>query len=222
MKHLQRVVWTKGMFLTPQHFQAQDDYFEHSLHFRATAASSCNWGLTGLSIDLEALSNGIFTLRHCRGIFSDGLTFNIPEADEPPPGREIAEYFAPTEPELDVFLALPEARSRGKNVTIVNNQSNKSDAGTRYVSETRMVLDESSGLEQKPVQVANKNFRLVFGGESLDGASFIRIAQITRSAAGTYIVRPDFVPPAMSLDASEYLLLMLRRLIELLAAKSVS
>src|SRR5258706_6930697 len=209
------------MFLTPQHFQAQDEYFEEHIQFRATASSSCNWGLTSLAIDLEALSNGIFTIRHCRGIFPDGLIFNIPEADEPPAGRELAEYFAPTEPELDVFLALPEAKPRGKNVTVHNGQG-RADAGTRYIAETRMVLDEAGGVEQKPVQVANKNFRLVFGGESLDGAAAIRIAQITRSAAGTYVMRPDFIPPAVSIDESEYLLLMLRRLIELLAAKSAS
>ena len=210
------------MFLTPQHFQAQDEYFEQHIQFRATASSSSSWGLTGLAIDQEALSNGTFTIRHCRGIMPDGLTFNIPEADDPPPGREIAEFFPPTEPELDVFLALPEARPRGKNVTVVNGQGGHPDAGTRYVAETRLVLDETGGLEQKPVQVANKNFRLVFGGESLDGTASIRIAQITRSPAGTYILRADFIPPSLSIDSSDYLLLLLRRLIELLAAKSGS
>jgi type VI secretion system protein ImpJ len=221
MKQLQRVVWTKGMFLTPQHFQAQDEYFEQHIHFRANCSSSCNWGLAGLSIDLEALSNGIFTLRHCRGIFPDGLIFNIPESDEPPPGREISEYFAPTDPELEVFLAVPEAKPRGRNITVQNGQP-AADAGTRYIAETRMILDEAGGQEQKPVQLARKNFRIVFGGESLDGAVSLRIACVTRSAAGTYIVRPDFIPAALSIDSSEYLLLMLRRLIELLAAKSAS
>lgn len=214
------------MFLTPQHFQAQDDYFEQHVQFRAIASSSCNWGLTGLGIDQEALSNGTFTVRHCRGVFADGLTFNIPESDAPPAGREIAECFLPTEPEIDVFLALPEARPKGKNVTVFNGQraegAPRTDAGTRYVAETRMVLDETGGQEQKPVQVANKNFRLVFGGESLDGTSSIRIAQVARNAAGTYVLRSDFVPPSMSLDSSDYLLLMLRRLIELLAAKAQS
>jgi type VI secretion system protein ImpJ len=210
------------MFLTPQHFQAQDDYFEQHIQFRATASSSANWGLMGLAIDQEALSNGTFTIRHCRGILPDGLTFNIPESDNPPAGREIAEFFPPTEPELDVFLALPETRARGKNVTVSNGQGTRPDAGTRYIAETRMVLDETGGREQKPVQVANKNFRLVFGGESLDGTASVRIAQITRSPAGSYILRPDFVPPALSIDASDHLLLMLRRLIELLAAKSTS
>ncbi len=37
MSKPQKVVWTKGMFLVPQHyFQAQDEYFEQALHFRAS------------------------------------------------------------------------------------------------------------------------------------------------------------------------------------------
>src|SRR5262252_5798026 len=120
MKNLHRVVWSKGMFLTPQHFQAQDDYFEQNVQFRCTASSSVNWGLTDLAVDQESLTNGLFTIRHCRGVMPDGLTFSIPDSDEPPQGREIADYFQPTEPQLDVFLALPEARPRGKNVTAAN------------------------------------------------------------------------------------------------------
>jgi type VI secretion system protein ImpJ len=220
MKNLHRVVWSKGMFLTPQHFQAQDEYFEEHVQFRCAASTSVNWGLTDLAVDQESLVNGLFTVRHCRGVLPDGLTFSIPDSDEPPPGREIVEYFPPTEPVLDVYLALPERRPRGKNVTIQNGA--KGDAGTRYVAETRMVLDETSGLEEKPIQLANKNFRLVFGGESLDGTSFTRIAQVTRSPAGTYILNSEFVAPLMSIDGSEYLLIMLRRLIELLAAKAAS
>jgi len=222
MKQSHRVVWSKGMFLTPQHFQAQDEYFEDQLQFRSTASTSCNWGLTGLAIDLEALANGVFTIRHCRGILNDGLTFNVPETDEPPPGREIAPSFAPTEPEIDVFLALPERRGRGRNVTVPSGPDGRSEAGTRYVASTRLVLDQTGGIEEKPIQFADKNFRLVFGGESLDGTSFLRIARVTRSPAGTYILRGDFVPPSLSVDSSDYLLLMLRRLIELLAAKAGS
>jgi len=222
MKQSHRVVWSKGMFLTPQHFQAQDEYFEDQLQFRATASTNCNWGLTGLAIDLEALANGVFTTRHCRGVLSDGLTFNIPETDEPPAGREIAPAFAPTDPEIDVYLALPERRGRGRNVTVPSGPDGRAEAGTRYVASTRLVLDQTGGIEEKPIQFADKNFRLVFGGESLDGTSFVRIARVTRSPAGTYILRSDFVPPALSIDASDYLLLMLRRLIELLTAKAGS
>ena len=55
MKNRHRVVWTKGMFLTPQHFQTQDQYLENAVQFRFAASHYANWGVTDLSIDSEAL-----------------------------------------------------------------------------------------------------------------------------------------------------------------------
>jgi Bacterial Type VI secretion, VC_A0110, EvfL, ImpJ, VasE len=51
MSKAQKVVWTKGMFLMPQHFQAQDEYFEETLHFRAITSNFANWGLSRIGID---------------------------------------------------------------------------------------------------------------------------------------------------------------------------
>jgi predicted component of type VI protein secretion system len=45
MKNRHRVVWTKGMFLTPQHFQIQDQFFEHNIQFRFAASHYANWGV---------------------------------------------------------------------------------------------------------------------------------------------------------------------------------
>ena len=45
-------------------------------------------------------------------------------------------------------------------MTVVNGQGGRPDAGTRYVAATRMVLDETGGLEQKAVQVASVKERL--------------------------------------------------------------
>ncbi len=221
MKNLHRVVWSRGMFLTPQHFQSQDQYLEDNLQFRLTTSSSVAWGLTAFSIDQESLANGLFTLRTCRGVLPDGLAFNIPDADEPPPGREIAEFFPPTQLELDVFLTIPERRARGRNVTISGDDPNEAaKASTRFVSMSRTVLDEAGGTDEKTVLLARKNFRIAFGGESFDGNSAIRIAQVTRDSTGAYILKRDFIPPLLSLEASEYLLLLLRRQVELLTAKA--
>jgi type VI secretion system protein ImpJ len=217
MKNLNRVAWVKGMFLSPQHFQLQDDSCEDALQFRTTASSNCNWGLTDLAIDQESLSNGVFNLRNCRGVFPEGLPFHIPDSDQPPIGRDIAPCFPMTQQNLDVYLALPERRVRGRNISFGNGE-----ASTRYLAQTCNVVDQTSGNEEKPVQLCAKNFRILFGSESLDGMSVIRVAQITRNATGAYVLKPDFIPPALSLEASERLFILLRRLIELLAAKAVS
>src|SRR5439155_8100633 len=96
MRNRHRVVWTKGMFLTPQHFQTQDQYLENALQFRFAASLFANWGVTGLNIDSEALGNGLFRVNDCKGILPDGEPFDIPDTDEPPPSRSVTDRFPPT------------------------------------------------------------------------------------------------------------------------------
>ncbi len=224
MKHLHRVVWSKGMFLTPQHFQAQDSFFEDNLQFRFAASEFANWGVTDLGVDQESLGNGFFTVHHCRGIFPDGLAFSIPESDEPPPGRPLKEHFSPTQESLDIYLAVPERRSQGRNFTLAAGEPGapETPASTRFVAQTRALIDESAGVEEKPVQLARKNLRLVLEGESLDSQTAIRIAQVTRSPAGLPVLSPRFIAPCLNMACSEYLMMLLRRLVEILAAKSSS
>ena len=50
----------------------------------------------------------------------------------------------------------------------------------------------------------------------------IRIARLSRDASGAYASEPHFIPPSLSLEASGYLLVVVRRLIETLAGKASS
>jgi type VI secretion system protein ImpJ len=76
--------------------------------------------------------------------------------------------------------------------------------------------------DEKAIQVAKKSFRLLFQGENLDGFVTMRIAQIGRSPAGAYIVSPKYIPPLVDISASDYLMMLTRREIEVLTAKSAS
>ena len=116
MKNRHRVVWTKGMFLTPQHFQTQHQFLEENIQFRFLASNYANWGVTELDIDSEALGNGHVRLTKCSGIMPDGEAFDIPNVDDMPPSRSVVEHFPPTKSSLDVFLAIPENRLRARNV----------------------------------------------------------------------------------------------------------
>src|SRR5262245_51420155 len=138
MKSRHRVVWTKGMFLTPQHFQTQDHFFDSNLNFRFAVTQFAICGVTELNIEPEALEHGQLRVAKCNGIMPDGETFEIPGTDEMPASRSVIEHFPPTRDSLDVFLAIPENRPRARNVTITANGQADSSAGppgSRYLAE---------------------------------------------------------------------------------------
>ncbi|HTT22320.1 MAG TPA: type VI secretion system baseplate subunit TssK [Candidatus Sulfotelmatobacter sp.] len=224
MSKPQKVVWTKGMFLMPQHFQVQDEYFEQTLHFRATASNFANWGLRGIGVDEASLENGLFTLRHCEGVLPDGLTFEMPVADELPAGRQVEEFFPPLQETLDVYLAIPQLQPSAKNYSIgtKSGETNNGHVPTRYVADTRMAIDSTMGSDEKAIQVGRKSFRLLFGGENLDGFTAMRIAQIGRNSTGAYVLAAGFIPPLLDISASDYLMTLARRQVEVLTAKSSS
>lgn len=209
------------MFLSPQHFQAQDLYFEDLLQFRFGASNYKNYGVTELRIDAEKLAHGLFRLLEARGLTPDGEAFDMPGSDHLPASREIANWPA-NEETLDVYLSLPERRINARNVTLPGQGDGSGPADTRYASETLMMPDDNQGFDEKPVQVGHKAFRLLFGSEFRDGYSSVRIAQLERSASGETRLRASFVAPCLDIFSSDYLMNLLRRQVEILLTKSAS
>lgn len=216
MKRLQPVVWTKGTFLSPQHLQIQDRFLENVLHFQLETLSYRPWGFRSLQIDAKALSEGLFTISSASGILPDGLLFDIPNSDTAPAPKELKDCFDPDQRALDVHFAVPTYRDRGLNVANSPRQS----GATRYTAEYETFRDENTGLSEKHVQVAHKNFRFLTEGESLDGYSSLRAARIIRNEADIFQLDPHFIPPLLDFSASDYLVAIARRLVEILSARS--
>jgi type VI secretion system protein ImpJ len=222
MKRQPKVVWTKGIFLTPQHFQCQDQYVEDLIHFRFGASQFANYGVTEVDIDHEALANGVFRLNSLRGFMSDGEPFDMPASDELPGSREIAPHWPLGQTVLDVYLSLPERRPNAANVELEGRRSGAASLDTRYASITRPVPDGNEGGDERPVATAKKRFRLLLGGEFRGGRCSLRIAQIERNAAALPVVRKSFIAPCLDISSSDYLLGLLRRQVESLTTKSAS
>lgn len=214
MRQLQPVIWAKGTFLTPQHLQLQDRFLESLLEFKLQALRGCPWGFRELQFDREALAAGNVSLLKAVGLFPDGLAFDIPDSDPTPGAKPVAELFGPDQDTLDVHLLIPQTRERGANVSITQR-----DAETRYLAEVSLLRDENSGLAERPIQIARKNFRLVVG-EIRQGSSSLHAARIKKTPAGTFQLDAQFVPPLLDVAASEHLMAILRRLVEILSAKS--
>lgn len=215
MRQLQAVLWTKGVLLTPQHMQTQDRFLEDLLQFQLSSLAFCPWGFHSLVIDREALAGGSFALSSAAGILPDGLLFEMPESDKLPPPKPLDDCWEQDQQELDVLLAIPESRYGGHNVS-----SDEQKASTRFRAEVVMRRDENTGLSEKPVQIAQKNFRLSVEGESLEGTSSLRVARVRRLSAGGFELDAHFVPPLISIGASDYLMAIARGLVEILTAKS--
>src|SRR5688572_20193710 len=228
MKQLQPVIWMKGTFLSPQHLQTQDRFLENALRFQVEAMSYQPWGFTMVRIDQEALAGGELALAAASGIFPDGLMFDMPASDAPPPPIQLADCFQPDSDTVDVHLAIPDYRDCRSKVSPAERgspaeRSRDRDAAeamdrvggmnislserkfdTRYLAETILLRDENSGTSEKPVQVARKNFRLIAGDAVHEGMSALRVATVKRSPAGTMQMEPKFIPPILDISVNDY------------------
>ena len=87
MRHVayNRVIWSEGLFLQPQHFQQQDRYLERYVETRCQALIANSWGLTEIEFEREHLRIGKLSLRRAAGDFPDGTPFRMPDDDPLPP-----------------------------------------------------------------------------------------------------------------------------------------
>jgi type VI secretion system protein ImpJ len=207
------------MHLGPHHFQAQSRYFEDSIHFAVSSIWPWAWGIAGRQIDTAALRNGTLAVSHARGIFADGLAFNMPESDELPPARAIADLFPPTRDAVTASLAIPPFRPDKRNTEL---EAGSGMNGVRFSAESRPLPDETTGRDEKPIRIGRKNIRLLLDTEDPGDLLTLPIVRIQRAGSGQFIADPEFIPPCLQITASERLMTMLRRLIDIMQEKSTS
>ncbi len=216
MRQMQPVLWTKGVLLSPQHLQVQDRFLEDLLAFRLTSIAAWRWGFSQLTLDTEALAEGMIGLDSAQGVFPDGLTFDVPTADAAPAARDLTEVFSadPDVREGYVHLAISEWRHGGTNVGM------QPGTGARFDAEMIYRRDDTTGESEKPILVGRKNLRLIGEEERIEGLLTLPVARLIRDESGEIRADPAFVPPVVSHAASPHLVSLNRRLLEIMAARS--
>lgn len=215
MDHVQKVMWSEGMFLTPHHFQQWDRHWEHVLQQRLKSVEALSWGLCELKINEDALTNGEFILAKATGLMADGLTFDIPDHDEAPKSRQIGPSFDPKTESLAVYLAAPLIKTGG--VAVADASSGRL---ARYQQKLVTIADDNTGANDRQVAAAVKGLYVLFEGEPLEDYVSIKIAELGRSATGTFNLREKYVPPCLYVSASAYLVSLVRRVVEVISTKS--
>jgi len=209
-----KVVWNEGMHLAQHHFQSQSRYFEESIRFALSELFFKPYGLAAAAFDPDALLNGTVSITHARGVMPDGTPFQFPEHDEPPPPIDITSLFLPTEHEQTVVLAIPPHRPGSANC------SEEGLSDRRYTAVTRNLPDETTGLDEKPVVLGKKNFRLMLASESGDESVVLPVARVKRDGSGQFIYDPDFVGPTLQIGGNARIMDLLGQLIQLLEQKA--
>lgn len=216
MKFLSRIVWSEGMHLAPHHFQAQTRYFEDSIHFATASLWYAASGMLGMEFDPGTIRNGTVSLRHARGIFPDGLAFDMPECDPLPEPRNITELFPPTADRMLVYLGVPKRASNAQNCAIEPTGADT----TRFLGAMQVLYDETTGRDEKSVRLGRKNIRVLLPSEVTEDVSALPLARVMRDGTGHFLYDENFIPPVLCLAASQRLMTMVRRLTEILEDKS--
>jgi type VI secretion system protein ImpJ len=219
VKLASKVVWSEGMYVGPHHFQGQSRYFENLIQFAASSLWFEPYGITGAELDPEALHNGTACVLHARGVFPDGLPFNMPETDALPEPRSINDLFPAERDAITILLGVPRQKPQGLNCVLDGAEaSDCPDA--RYIAELRVMHDDNNGGDERPIQVGRKNLRLLLDTEPSDDLLSLPLARIIRDGSGHFSYDPHFVPPVLQISASQRLMLLGRRLVEVLEEKA--
>lgn len=216
-KNRQSPAWFEGMTLDPHHFQQWDRHHRFELDMRIRSMMPLAWGFATLDVDREALANGQIRLRSCRGITQDGLFFDCPANHPLPQTQGVKERFAPATDRLRVYLAVPAEQARGRNVQLAGSPDSRQ---TRFTVENISLTDDNTGTTEREIGVCCPNLRIAFGNDSLDDYTVLQVAEVVRAQDGSYSLSDRFIPPCVTIGASENLMRTLRQLLEHLIAKS--
>jgi type VI secretion system protein ImpJ len=71
-----RVIWSEGTFLQPQHLQQHDRFLEAYVELRTRVLRPHSWGFLEVTLDESLLELGKLAVRSIRGTLPDGTPFD--------------------------------------------------------------------------------------------------------------------------------------------------
>ena len=186
-----KVVWSEGMFLSPQHFQQQTRYVEHLTREFTEQIAPQGSGLTLLELDRSMLNIGKVSVRRAKGIFPDGTPFEI--------NRGLVLDIPKNTNHKKVYLALSVSRPGAVDVG--------ADQRLRHSSVEHPVFDTSrEHSESVLVEIAELNIVLKLEDEELQDYTLISVCEVSEhKSEGAVLLNQAFVPHCLQFGVSNYL-----------------
>jgi type VI secretion system protein ImpJ len=213
LKRTQRVVWTEGMLMTPQHMQQADLYHESLVGARLGALTPHDWGVAALELDPGALAKDEIRIARFQGVLPDGLPLDFDAGDpEAAPARPVGNHFPPTSPILEIFIGVPKEREGVPSIGDGQGQG-AGQTRTRFRQTARAVVDGTGEGNRADVAFAERNVVVLFGDEPREDFDAIKIAEVLREDRGGLVLNDVYIPPVLRVGASSFVMGSLRRLL---------
>ncbi|MCF5721756.1 type VI secretion system baseplate subunit TssK [Pseudomonas syringae] len=190
-----KVIWSEGMLLQPQHLQQHDRFLQTQLQARVGNLRAYGWGFSRVEIDPQQLAMGKFSLLSFSGVMPDGTPVGLPFADEMPLPLNIPDDAR----NLTVVLALPSLRS---GVPEVDDNPSPENFARQRSSEYEAW--DSNGLDSSALMSIGKlRLRLAFEHEVADTCTTLGIAHVVEKRAdNSVLLDRDYCPPCLDIRAA--------------------
>ena len=204
-----RVIWSEGLFLQPQHFQQQDRYFERYVETRCQPLVPYSWGFTEIEFERDFLKIGKIGLRRLAGVFPDGTPFRMPEDDPLPPPIDVGGDVR----DQRLFLAVPwrragELESARRPVT--------DELVRQEIREFQVANAASNGGDPATLEVGALRTRLLLEKEATEAYGAIPLAHIVECRADQQVVLDEqFIPTILQIRAANRLMTVATELLGL-------
>jgi type VI secretion system protein ImpJ len=191
-----KVVWTEGLFLQPQHLQQQERYVERLVRASTAALRPFAWGLTRLDLDGDLLTLGKFSVRAAAGILPDGTPFSIPEDLDPPRPIDVPEAARNSV----VYLLLPTRQPGG----VETAPAEQVETVARFVVAEHEATDTNAGYQSTAtVPVGRLRLRYALEGEARAGHTAIGLIRVAEVRPDKSVVLDEgYIPPLLVCEAS--------------------
>ena len=198
-----KVVWSEGMFLRPQHMQQQDRYLHMQFNDRTRWLHPYGWGIRHLDLDEQLLQQGVYAIQSCEGLMPDGALIHCSSADQ----RLLLEIHPGQQNKL-VYLALPRYVAGGDETAEGENEGPL----TRWIRQETSIQDSNQGASKSvAIQVGQPHFTLLLEEELSADYIGLPIALVKESHAdGRIELDEQYIPPCITASASQRLLFFIK------------
>jgi type VI secretion system protein ImpJ len=186
-----KVVWSEGLFLQPQHLQQQERYLERLIRGSTAGIAPVAYGFTKLEIDTDLLSLGKLALRNAAGILPDGTPFSIPDHADHPAPLDVPE----TVRNATISLVLP-ARQAGAMDTA---PADRLETAARFSVAEHEATDTNAGYQSvATVPIGKLRLRLALEAEGRAGNVALGVAGVVEVRSDRSIVLEEsYIPPVL-------------------------